>query len=378
MIAFLLNIYLLAVWLIFIRFKLLTFDLRAKIIVGVVGVVGIFGILIAVNFLHPQSMDARVVQHVTQIASRTSQPGRVTAVQVQPNVPVKKGETLFVIDARPYQAEVERLQAALAAAEQNVPQLKAAYDAALASAEKAKGQLALATSEEARDRQLLEKNAVSREEYEVKARNLTLAQSSVVEATAQAEKARLAFSAKTASGENVDVAQLHAELKKAQLDLEETVVRAPADGYVTNLQLQPGFIVRPGDSVMSFVVGDGTIVVTMPQEYLALIEEGNEVEICLDMYPGRTLHGVVESIILISGSGQLDPSGELPSADSIERAARFPLKIKLSEEDAQQYRLPGGAHGAAAVYTKHGTSLKVIRRVVIRWYTWLNYIKLSM
>src|SRR5262245_16781006 len=120
------------------------------------------------------SMDARVVQHVTQVASRASQPSRVLEVKVDPNVPVKKGDILFTLDPRSYQAEVDRLQAALAAAEQNVPQLKAAYDAALAGVEKAKGQLELAVAEEARDRQLLEKNAVSKEEYETRVRNLAL------------------------------------------------------------------------------------------------------------------------------------------------------------------------------------------------------------
>lgn len=379
MIAFLLDIYLLAVWLIFIRLKLLTFNLPAKITVGVVGAVGIFGILIAVNFLHPQSMDARVFQHLTQVASRTSQAGRVTEVRVQPNVPVKKGETLFVIDSRPYEAEVERLQAALAAAEQNVPQLKAAYEAALAGRAKAQGQLELAIAEEARDKKLLDSKAVSKEDYEVKVRNLALSKSSLTETTALAEKARLAFSAKTAAGENVDVAQLKAELKKAQIDLEETIVRAPADGYVTNLQLQPGYIVRPGDPVMTFVVQEaGIIVVTMPQEYLGAIEVGNEVEVCLDVYPGRTLQGEVESLILVAGSGQLAPSGELPTATSIGTAARFPIRVKLKEGVAKQYRLPGGAHGAAAIYTNHGTSFKIVRRVVLRWYTWLNFLKLSM
>jgi multidrug resistance efflux pump len=114
MIALLLDIYVLFVWLIFYKFKLLKFDLKAKITTGVVGVLFVFGILIAVNFLHPQSLDARVLQHVIEISPRLPQPGRVIEVPIEPNVPVKKGTILFKIDPRPFELDVDRLTAALA------------------------------------------------------------------------------------------------------------------------------------------------------------------------------------------------------------------------------------------------------------------------
>ncbi|MES2789181.1 MAG: hypothetical protein V4719_06130 [Planctomycetota bacterium] len=93
MIALLIDIYALFVWLIFFRFKLLRFDLKAKITVAVVGVLFVFGILIMVNFLHPQTFDAGVYQHVVQVAARVPQPGRVIDVPVLPNVPVKAGRS---------------------------------------------------------------------------------------------------------------------------------------------------------------------------------------------------------------------------------------------------------------------------------------------
>jgi multidrug resistance efflux pump len=379
MIIFLLNVYLLCVWLVFIKFKLLAFDLKAKIAIVIVGFVGIFGLLIAVNFIHPQSMDAIVTKPILEIASRTSQPARVLEVNVEPNKPVKKGDVLFVLDARIAKAEVERLKAAVAEAEQNVPQMKAAYDAELANVEKTKGQLALAEVDERRNKEALPSGTVSQEDYDTAVRNLTIAQNALLESNARAEKARLAYESKTASGENVQVAQLKAQLIKAEIDVEESTVYAPADGYVTNLQLRPGFVVGPGSPVMSFVSNEaGSVVITMPQEYLQNIELDNEVEVCLDMYPGKTLHGTVESIILASGAGQLDPSGLLPTASSRQAAARFPIKVKLDAADAAKYPLVPGAHGAAAIYTNHVSSFKIIRRVTLRWYTWLNYFKLAM
>ena len=52
-------------------------------------------------------------------------------MRVQPNTPLKKGDVLFTVDPRPFQFEVNRLEAALAAAAQSVPQLKAALARAL-------------------------------------------------------------------------------------------------------------------------------------------------------------------------------------------------------------------------------------------------------
>lgn len=379
MIAFLLNVYLLVVWLVFIRFKLLPFDLKSKITVAIVGVIGILGILISLNFLHPQSMDATVIKPVLEIASRTSQQARVQEVRIQPNQPVKKGDVLFILDSRIAQAEVQRLEASVAEAEQNVPQMKAAYEAALANVEKLKGQLALAEVEEHRNKEALPSGTVSQEDYDESVRNLTIAKNSLLESNAQAEKAKLAYEAKTASGENVQVAQLKAQLAEAKIDVEEATVYAPADGYVTNLQLRPGFVVTPGTPVMTFVSDEeGSIIVTMPQEYMQNIEVGNEAEICLDMYPGKTLHGKVESIILAAGSGQFAPGGLLPTVTAKQVAARFPIKVILDAPDAAKYTLPPGAHGAAAIYTNHVTSFKIVRRVTLRWYTWLNYFKLAM
>ena len=379
MIALLINIYALIIWLIFYRFKLLKFDMKAKIASGVIGVVLCFGVLIAVNFLHPQSMDARVLQTIVPVAARLPQAGRIVEVVVKPNVPVKAGDVLFRIDPVPFQTEVDRLSAALAAAEQNVPQLKAVYDASVASVDRLKEQVTYAKSEADRIERLFKQEAQTAEQFEQASRNYRSSEASLREAQAQSDKARLAMDARTADGVNVDVAQLRAQLAQAKYDLNETTVRAPIEGFVTNLELQPGFVVQPGVPVLTFVPEpDGVIGVTLPQEYLGNIAEGNEVEVALDMYPGQMIRGKVESIIWASGQGQLTPSGTLPSITGSAEADRFAVKVRIDETEVQKYLLPAGASGAAAIYTDHGKAFRIVRRVVVRWYTWLNYIKFSM
>lgn len=379
MIALLLDIYALLVWLVFFRFKLLKFDLKAKIATGVIGVVFCFGILIGVNFLHPQSLDARVFQQVIPVSARLPQSGRVTEVVVRPNVPVKQGDVLFRIDPEPFQIEVDRLEAALAEAEQNVPQLKATYDASVAAIDRLQEEQTFAKKEYDRLDRLAQQNAATQEQLEAAGRNLRGSEASLREAQAQSAKAKLAMEARTAEGENVDVAQLKAQLAQARYDLNETTVRAPIDGFVTNLELQPGFVVQPGVPVVTFVSNpDGVVVVTLPQEYLGTIEPENEVEVALDMYPGRMIRGKVESVIWATGQGQLTPSGQLPTATQSSPAGRFAVKVRIDDEEQKRYRLPAGAAGAAAIYTQYGMPFRIVRRVVVRWYTWLNYISLAM
>jgi hypothetical protein len=86
----------------------------------------------------------------------------------------------------------------------------------------------------------------------------------------------------------------------------------------------------------------------------------------------------VESVIAATGEGQLAATGVLPTTAERTAAARVPVKIIISDDDRERYPLPAGASGAAAVYTDRMPSFKVVRRVMLRWYTWLNYLKLSM
>lgn len=379
MIALLINIYALIVWLIFFKFKLLKFDLKAKVATGVLGVLICFGILIAVNFLHPQSMDARVLQHMVPVGARIPHPGRIVDVVVKPNVPVKRGDVLFQVDAEPYRIEVARLEAALAAAEQNVPQLAEDYKASVAAVERLKEQSEFAKTESDRYERLFKQDATTAEQYEQSTRNLRVAMASFREAEAQSAKARMAMEAKTPDGVNVDVAQLRAQLAQAKYNLAETTVRAPIDGFVTNLELDPGFVVQPGVPVLTFVSNpDGVVGVSLPQEYLGGIEPGNEAEVALDMYPGKMIRGKVESVIWATGQGQLTPSGQLPTVEEAAPAGRFVIKVRIDDEEQKRYRLPAGAMGAAAIYTDHGRAFQIVRRVTVRWYTWLNYIKLAM
>ena len=86
--------------------------------------------VIGLRFVTPNSANATVVQHTIQLIPRLPEPTLVTAVLVEENMPVKKGQPLFQFDRRPYEYKVQQLQAQLAEAKQNVLVLQADVEAA--------------------------------------------------------------------------------------------------------------------------------------------------------------------------------------------------------------------------------------------------------
>src|SRR5262245_21754490 len=149
------------VWLIFIKLKLIRLSFPIAIVLAAAGPILFFYVLWAMNFYHPGSSDVQVLRRVVQVAPRTSKPGRVSEVAVRPNNPMKKGETLFTIDPRPFEFEVERLKASLAASQQGVPELQAALNQAIAARQRAEAQTALAQQTYDRQVDLLGKGVVA-------------------------------------------------------------------------------------------------------------------------------------------------------------------------------------------------------------------------
>jgi len=108
------------------------------------------------------------------------------------------------------------------------------------------------------------------------------------------------------------VDQLTAQLAGAQYNLDQTVVRAPADGYVTNLALRKGARVAalPLAPVMAFIDASDTIVGVQIQQIDArYIERGQNVEITFKFIPGPSVTGKVVDVLQAISTGQVQASG---------------------------------------------------------------------
>jgi multidrug resistance efflux pump len=363
------------IWLVFDKLRLFRLSLPLAIVLAAVGPLFASYILLSMNNYHPSSADARVFQRIVQITPHLTIPGRVREVVAQPNTPLKQGDVLFTVDPRPFQFEVSRLEAALAAAEQSVPQLRSSLDQASAAVEKANVQFNLAKADYDRQKELFEKQIIAQAALDRALRNLETAEQAVAEARAAEERARLAYQSNIGS-DNTVVAQVRQQLAQAQYNLEEAVVRAPCDGYVTNLQLVPGAIVSGAASVMPFVCDRderniGVVVASFMQGPFLQIRPGDYAEVVLPMYPGRVFPGKVLTTIDIASEGQLTATGLFPGIGNPGNA-RFAVRIRL--DNANDLRLPAGTQGSAAVYTGNVQIAGVIRMALMRTTSWTNYL----
>jgi multidrug resistance efflux pump len=316
-------------------------------------------------------------QFVVEIVPNVS--GTIIEVPIEGNRPLKKGDVLFKIDPRPYQYRVDQVKAALAEAEQAVPQLEAAWKAAVAATARAKAQRGLAKleSDMAKKTRGLDSGAISKLKVAQERQKLKATEAALDQAQSNERKAKLAYESEI-DGINTKVAQLQAQLKETEYDLDQTAVVAPADGYTTGVTLRPGQrvgTVRAG-SVLNYVVNDQTTLAAwINQINIRHVKPGQPAEVALQLYPGKTLKGTVDSIVLMSRTGQLEPSGEVPEQPiGPQPPGQYIVILKIEDEADLPFGVPGGAIGTAAIYTESARVTQVIRKVMVRMQAWMNYI----
>ena len=219
----------------------------------------------------------------------------------------------------------------------------------------------------------------------------------VKQATADAERARLRYTSNI-GGVNTTVAKTSAELEqskaalkqalataestKAQLEtahyyLDNTLMVAPEDGQIVNLQVQAGMvagILRVGGIAAFIVDSNRYLLASYTQETLKYVKVGQPVEFALDLYPGQVFDGKVDNIWWANGEGQYLPSDEIPKfypAPPDQPQGLF--AVKIYPNNPSLVGLPIGAQGAAAIYTKPG-AWAALRKITIRIHSWFNWL----
>ena len=366
----------LVVWLVFFKFKWMQFNIVWGIVSVSVGLHLLLIFLIGLRFVTPYATEAKVVQHTIQLIPRLTEPTLVTAVLVEPNVPVKKGTPLFQFDRRPYEYKVRQLEATLAQAKQDVKVMQADIEAASARVKKLQADLTFARYQAQLSTGLSAKGAGPEEDAQKWTAQVAASEAAIKEAQADLSRATLRYESQV-DGVNTTVAATQAELDLARYYLDNTTMVAPEDGYIINLQVRPGMVageVRFG-AIASFICDDGRhLLANFFQENLKYVKPGQPIEAAIDLYPGQIFTGKVEAIWRGSGSGQYLPSGTLPQFNFVPTETpqgQFAVAIKL---DGDQTLFPIGTQGRAAIYTDPSSGFAVLRRIGIRTYSWFNWL----
>jgi multidrug resistance efflux pump len=364
--------YVFLVRLIFFDYKLLRFNLLWKFVVFGVWILALLTEIIMLGQFAPYSKSAFVQTYVVQMSPEWG--GLVKEVYARPNVPIKKGDPLFQMDPAEKQYKVDQQVAQLAAADTQVAELAQELNQASAQVQRVQADLEIERIQYEQVKEAAGGGAASRYRLESVRQKVVSLEAELLVAQAAREAARIALDS------NVDdkptaVAEALAELELARYRLTHTTVRAPADGYVSNLQLHPGGFVRLKAPVMTFISSEEYwIVAKTLQQGIHRVAPGDKAEVAFEMYPGKVFDAEVESVVWANGSAQGVPSGVLPQEQQINPAREFVVRLRLTEEDPN-YPVRFGASAIVAIYTQDCADfLKLLRQIEIQSESFLNYL----
>lgn len=277
--------------------------------------------------------NAYIKQDIVAVAGEVS--GLITQVKVRDNQHVKAGDVLFTIDPSTFTATVQQADAQIATAQARVTALNADVAAKAADLAAAGDDLALAQANFAREKALMDKGFNTRARMDAAEHAVAVARDKIVSIRAEVEQARaeLANGAQV-PGVNPAIAAAQANRAKATLDIERTVVRAPADGIVTQVsRLQVGQMVFPGVPMLSIVRdGSARVEANFKETDLGRMRPGQPAEIEIDAYPGLKLKGHVDSI----GAGTGSEFSVLPAQNAtgnwVKVIQRVPVRIAIDSK----------------------------------------------
>ena len=374
-----LGIYSFFVWLVFIKFKWLPWNIYSQVAVVVVAIAGLTAMILVLNVVAPSSSDVRVINYAVEVVPRVT--GRVIEVPIEGNRLIKKGTPILKLDPEPFKLRVDELEAGLVSSEASAQQLQQDLSAARNNAASALAQLNLARTRLKQSQQLAAQGAGAHYDVDTYESEVKRLQPSYEAARAAETRVQTQLNA-LVNGEQSSVATTRAQLELAKWELTQTVIYAPADGYAINLQVREGsyaaaFPLRP---VMTFVEVESQVVAFYAQNELSQVEPGNEVEITLPTLPGKIIKGQVDSIVWATGQGQIQASGALPNNPTEAAPAAPPQKyaVKVKIEDPNHNFLAMGARGEGAIYTNHGAMIHLVRKVIIRVKSLTYYLVLKL
>ena len=388
----LLGIYSYIVYLIFFKFKWLPWNFVSQVIVITIPIVGLTLLILLLNIAAPSSADVRVVNYVTAVNARIQ--GMVVDVPITPNQPIKKGQVLFRLDPRPIEieissakAQIEALEAQLLSAGASSTGFGETLRTARGARDAVSAQLRLAQERERQTRELAATGAGSQYDYEQAQANVRNLQGQLDSAIATERSAQAKLGAKNTRGDQDVVADVKAQIEKAEAQLadaewrlEQTIYRAPTNGTVVSLSLRPGAMAVPFplSPAMTFVEDEQWVMAIFKQNEVRKIKPGQEAEIALKMYPGRIIKCKVDSIMWATAQGQL-PIGFASNLAGVAPIPPNHLAVRLlkDKKDVDLF-MASGAGGIGAVYTDSGAAIHILRKILIRVSSKLDWLILKL
>lgn len=313
--------------------------------VVIAAVIAVAAVWIGAKFIHLGNVEftdnAQVCRQIVPVNSRVQ--GYIREIRFNEYEPVKKGDTLVIIDDADMRLNVARARAdyqnALAGrsvADRSVMSASANVAVSEASIEEAKVLMEMAATDLARYEKLLAKDAVTRQQYDgaktdfaaKKARYEMLSRQRKASSTVvEVNRERI-----MQSEAGIELAK--ALLETAELNLSYTVIVAPCDGYTSRKEIQVGQLVQPGQTLLDIVDGaEIWITANYKETQLRHIEAGSRVRIEVDAIPGVVFNGTVKALSTATGASLSLLPQDNSAGNFVKVRQRVPVRIEFDADN---------------------------------------------
>jgi membrane fusion protein (multidrug efflux system) len=290
----------------------------------------------------------------------TDVPGTVVEIDVHDNETVKKGQVLYRLRPDSFQIALNGAKAQLGTVHDQVLTLQASYKLSLAQIEQAEADLAYYQTQFKRQQDLLTTGAGTKAAFDTAQHDLSDTQQKIKVAKAQAEAtlAQLGGDANQKIEQNPFYLQAKSAVDNAERDFADTVVKAPFDGVVTNVDsIQIGSYLQASQQAFSLVSTDHVWVEASPKETeLTNVTPGQPATITVDTYPGIEWKGVVQSISPASGSSFSLLPAQNTTGNWVKVVQRIPMRVRIENFD-DKHPLRVGMSVTVDVDTGHARGL---------------------
>ena len=240
-------------------------------------------------------------------------------------------------------------QGAIAA--QQVDTDTAAFEAARARYQSAQDALRQASNALVAAEASQEQVAMARQNVEVQRGQISQARAQLQQAAAG--ETLVEQRARELAAAAAQAANAAAAVQAAQVNLDRTLVRAPADGRVTNTTVEVGQVVQPNQPFMSLTLSHRPwVVANIKETQLGAVRVGNPVRIRIDVLRGRVLRGHVESIGSATGSTVALLPPDNATGNFIKVVQLVPVRILLDPESAPDPQLQVGLSCEVVIDTR--------------------------
>jgi multidrug resistance efflux pump len=336
------------------------------IVIAVVALLAVLAILYAWRLppfagLHEDTDNAYVRGRVTIISPQVS--GYVTAVPVQDFAEVKAGQVLATIDDRIYRARVAQAEANVAAQQAalaNSTQAQRSRETATLSQDagiaNARAQLQKAQADMRRADTLVADGSISAREHDQTRAALLAAQAAVQQASAGraigTQDVRTVVVGRAGLEAAVEAAR--AQLRLAQIDLDNTVIRAPVDGQLSEVGVRNGAYVTPGTQLVFLVPHDVWVIANFKEAQTHAMRIGQPATFRVDALGNVRFTGHIQNLAPAAGSEFAVIKSDNATGNFVKVAQRIAVRIAIDPNQADARRLRPGMSVEVAIDTRGG------------------------